>query len=327
MKRRQFIKLVGSSVASWPLAARAQQLAMPSIGILGSGSAADMVAQITAFRKGLNELGYIEGKNVLFEYRWAEGHNDRLPGLAAALVQQHVALIFTVGGTPPALAAKAATNAVPVLFGVGTDPVAFGLVASLSRPGGNATGVTSLFDEVAPKRLALLHELLPSVTSVGVLVNPTNPNAELQAKTLRQAMSQLGLQLHVHYAKSEADLNSAFAEMTQRHVGGLLIGADGFLETQGAQIAALSLDHELPTISFERNFPMRGGLMSYGGSFAETYRLLGVYAGRVLKGEKPADLPVQQSTRLELVINLKTAKALRIDVSPSLLSRADEVIE
>ena len=326
MRRREFITALGG-VTLWPATVWAQQLTMPSIGILGSGSGAEMMPQITAFRRGLNELGYIEGKNVLFEYRWAEGHNDQLPGLAAALVQQHVALICTVGGTPPALAAKAATNAVPVLFGVGTDPVAFGLVASLSRPGGNVTGVTSLFDEVAPKRLALLHELLPAVTSVGLIVNPTNPNAELQAKNLQQATSQLGLQLHVLYAKSEADLNSAFTEMTQHHVGGLLIGGDGFLETQEAQIAALSLRNELPTISFERNFPMRGGLMSYGGSFAETYRLLGVYAGRVLKGERPADLPVQQSTRLELVINLKTAKALRIDVPPPLLARADEVIE
>jgi putative ABC transport system substrate-binding protein len=325
MRRREFIALVGGAAAAWPVAAYAQQ--MPSIGILGIGSAANMVPQITAFRGGLNELGYIEGKNVRFEYRWAEGHNDRLPELATDLVEQHVSLIITVGGTPPALAAKAATSAVPVLFGIGTDPVAFGLVTSLNRPGGNVTGVTSLFDEVAPKRLALLHELLPAITSVGLLANPTNPNSKFQVKDLQQATSQLGLQLHVSYAESEADLNLAFMEMTEHHVGGLLVGADGLFAAKGAQIAALSSRTEMPTISFERNFPISGGLMSYGGSFAETYRLIGVYAGRVLKGERPADLPVQQSTRLELVINLKTAKALRIDVPPPLLARADEVIE
>ena len=325
MKRREFIALVGGAAAAWPVAAYAQH--MPSIGILGIGSAANMVPQITAFRGGLNELGYIEGKNVRFEYRWAEGHNDRLPELATDLVEQHVSLIITVGGTPPALAAKAATSAVPVLFGIGTDPVAFGLVTSLNRPGGNVTGVTSLFDEVAPKRLALLHELLPAITSVGLLANPTNPNSKFQVKDLQQATSQLGLQLHVSYAESEADLNLAFMEMTEHHVGGLLVGADGLFAAKGAQIAALSSRTEMPTISFERNFPISGGLMSYGGSFAETYRLIGVYAGRVLKGERPADLPVQQSTRLELVINLKTAKALRIDVPPPLLARADEVIE
>jgi len=327
MRRREFITALGVAAAAWPFAVGAQQSAMPLVGVLGSGSEADTVRQITAFRSGLSELGYIEGNNVLIQYRWAEGRNDRLPGLAAALVQQHVALILSVGGTPPALAAKAATNTVPILFGVGTDPVAYGLVASMSRPGGNITGVTGLFDEVAPKRLALLHELLPAVTSVGLLVNPTNPNAELQTKDLQKAATQLGLQLHVLYAKSEADLNLAFAEMTQKHVGGFLIGGDGFLGDQGSLIAALSIRNAVPAISFERGFPMRGGLMSYGGSFAETFRLLGVYAGRVLKGERPADLPVQQSTRLELVINLKTAKTLGLDVPPTLLSAADEIIE
>jgi putative tryptophan/tyrosine transport system substrate-binding protein len=327
MRRREFLGVIGGAAAAWPLAVWAQQSAIPLVGVLGSGSAAGTVRQITAFHSGLSESGYTEGKNVLIQYRWAEGYNDRLPELAAALVQQHVALILTVGGTPPALAAKVATNAVPILFGVGTDPVAYGLVASLSRPGGNATGVTALFDEVAPKRLALLHELLPTVTSVGLLVNPTNPNAELQTKELEQATSLLGLQLRVLYAKSEGDLNSAFAEMAQQHVGGLLIGGDGFLDNQASQIAALSMRNAMPTISFERNFPMRGGLMSYGGSFADTYRLLGVYAGRVLKGERPADLPVQRSTRLELVINLKTAKALGLEIPPTLLARTDEVIE
>jgi putative ABC transport system substrate-binding protein len=309
------------------LAARAQQSAMPLIGILGSGFAPDTVPQITAFRRGLSELGYIEGKTVLIEYRWAEGDNDRLPGLAADLVQQHTALILAVGGTPSALAAKAATGAVPILFGVGIDPVAYGLVASLSRPGGNVTGVTSMFDEVAPKRLALLHELIPAVTSVGLLVNPTNPNAEPQAKDLHQATRQLGLELEVLYAKSDADLDAAFAKMTQQHVGALLVGGDGFLESRRGRIVALAMRNVIPTISFERGFPVMGGLMSYGGSFADTYYTLGVYAGRVLKGERPADLPVQRSTKLELVINLKTAKALGLTVPPALLARADEVIE
>src|SRR5581483_308283 len=324
MQRRQLLAALGG-VTLWPAKLWAQQPAMPSIGILGVGSAGNS-PQISALRRGLSELGFVEGKNVRFEYRGAERHNQ-LPGLAAALVQENVALIVTIGGTPPALAAKAATSTVPIVFGIGTDPVAFGLVASLSRPGGNITGVTSLFDEVAQKRLALLHELLPAVTTVGLLVNPTNPNGEIQAKDLRQATLQLGLQLHVLHSKNEADLNSAFMEMAKQRIGALLVGADGFLEHQGAQIAALAVRNSIPTISFERGFPMRGGLMSYGGSFAETYRLVGLYAGRVLKGERPSDLPVQRSTKLELVINLKTARALGVDVPLHFQQLADEVIE
>ena len=327
MRRRQFVALLCGAAAMRSLAARAQQSAMPLIGILGSGFAPDTVPQITAFRRGISELGYIEGKTVLIEYRWAEGDNNRLPGLAADLLQQHVALILAVGGAPCALAAKAATGVVPILFGVGIDPVAYGLVASLNRPGGNVTGVTSLFDEVAPKRLALLHELIPAVTSMGLLVNPTNPNAEFQAKDLHQATRPLGLQLEVLYANCDADLDAAFAKMIQQHVGALLVGGDGFLESRRGRIAALAMRNVIPTISFERGFPVMGGLMSYGGSFADTYHSLGVYAGRILKGESPADLPVQRSTKLELVINLKTAKVLRLDVPPTLLARADEVIE
>jgi putative ABC transport system substrate-binding protein len=326
MRRRQLLAALGGATL-WPVAVRAQQSAMPLVGVLGSGSAAEAAPQLIALRRGLSELGYIEAKNVVFEYRWGEGHNERLPGLAADLVRQHVALIVTLGGTPPALAAKAASGAVPILFGVGTDPVAFGLVASLNRPGGNLTGVTALFDEVAPKRLALLHELVPAVTIVGLLVNPTNPNAELQTKDLQQATRRLGLQLQLLYAKSEADLNAAFAEMTQQHVGALMIGGDGFLENRKEQIAALAIRNGVPTISFERGFAKVGTVMSYGGSLADMYHLIGVDAGRILKGERPADLPVQQSTKLELVINLKSAKALGLSVSPSLLAQADEVIE
>jgi putative ABC transport system substrate-binding protein len=325
MRRWQLVAAF-AGVALLPSALWGQQ-PVPLVGVLAIGSAADTVPQITAIQKGLSELGFIEGKNVRIEYRWAEGHSDRLSALATALVQEHVALIMSVGGTPPALAAKAATGTVPILFGIGTDPVAFGLVASLNRPGGNLTGVTSLFDEVAPKRLALLHELLPAVTFVGLLVNPTNPNVETQTKQLQQATLQLGLQLQVLNAKSEADLDSAFAEMTKRHIGAILVGGDGFLESQRGRIAELAIGHMIPAISFERGFPMRGGLMSYGGSFTDTYHSLGVYAARILKGEKPADLPVQQSTKLELVINLKTAKVLGLDVPPALLARADEVIE
>jgi ABC-type uncharacterized transport system substrate-binding protein len=309
MRRREFIALFGGASALWLLAARAQQ-SMPVVGFLGSASAASAAPVIAAFRRGLGEIGYIEGKNVTFEYRWGEGQNSRLAALATDLVRRQMAVIVTTGGTPPALAAKAATSSIPIVFGVGTDPIAFGLVTSLNKPGGNLTGVTALFDEVAPKRLALLLELVPSAKIVGLLVNPSNPGAEAQSKDLRQAIDKLGLELHVVNAKTDSDLEAAFAIITQKRVG--------------AQLAA----HEaIPTISFERSFPTAGGLMSYGGSLADMYRLVGVDAGRILKGEKPADLPVQQSTKLELVINLKTARTLGLPMPPSLLAQADEVIE
>jgi putative ABC transport system substrate-binding protein len=282
---------------------------------------------IAAFRRGLGEIGYIEGKNVTFEYRWGEGQNSRLGALATDLVRRQMAVIVTTGGTPPALAAKAATSSIPIVFGVGTDPIAFGLVTSLNKPGGNLTGVTALFDEVAPKRLALLLELVPSAKIVGLLVNPSNPGAEAQSKDLRQAIDKLGLELHVVNAKTDSDLEAAFAIITQKRVGALLIGGDGFLDTRRERIAELAAHKAIPTISFERGFPKAGGLMSYGGSLADMYRLVGVDAGRILKGEKPADLPVQQSTKLELVINLKTARTLGLPMPPSLLAQADEVIE
>jgi putative ABC transport system substrate-binding protein len=326
MRRRKFIALFGGASALWLLAARAQQ-SMPVVGFLGSGSAAGAAPEIAAFRRGLGEIGYIEGKNVAFQYRWGEGQNSRLAALATDLVRRQVAVIVTTGGTPPALAAKAATSSIPIVFGVGTDPIAFGLVASLNKPGGNLTGVTTLFDEVAPKRLALLLELVPSAKIVGLLVNPSNPNSETQSKDLRQAVDKLGLELHVLNAKTDSDLEAAFAIMTQKRVEALLIGGDGFLENRRERIAELAAREAIPTISFERGFPTAGGLMSYGGSLADTYRLIGVDAGRILKGEKPADLPVQQSTKLELVINLKTAKTLDLPVPPTLLARVDEVIE
>jgi putative ABC transport system substrate-binding protein len=328
IRRRQFIALLGSAAAAWPRRARAERAAMPIIGFLSSESPPTAYApRIAGFHQGLGEAGYVEGKNVAVEYRWAGGQNDQLPGLAADLVGRRVAAIVTVGGTPPALAAKAATATIPILFHVGTDPIAFGLVASLNRPGGNLTGVTALFDEVAPKRLELLHELVPARMVVALLVNPSNPNAESQAKDMDQAARRLGLKLHILHAKSESDFDSAFAALAQLRAGALLIGGDAFLDNRSERIAALAVRDAVPTISFARSFPAAGGLMSYGGNLAEGYRLVGTYAGRILRGDKPADLPVMQATKLELVINLKTAKALSLTVPDKLLVAADEVIE
>jgi putative tryptophan/tyrosine transport system substrate-binding protein len=326
MRRREFIAGLGGA-AAWPVTVRAQQAGMPVIGILGSQSPAATASNIAAFRRGLSETGYVEGKNVAIEYRWGQGQNNRLQALAADLVQRRVAVIVTAGGTPPALAAKAATATIPIVFAVGTDPIAFGLVASLNRPGGNLTGVTALFDEVAPKRLELLQELVPATTIIALLVNPTNPNSETQSRDLQEAARKRGLRLHVLYASAERDFDAVFATIAQLRTGALLIGGDPFLEGREEQIAALATRDGVPTISFSRSFPARGGLMSYGASLTEMFRLVGVDTGRILKGEKPTDLPVQQSVKFELVINLKTAKALGLDVPPSLLARADEVIE
>jgi putative ABC transport system substrate-binding protein len=329
MNRREFIAALGSTAAAsaLPLVARAQQPATPVIGFLSSWSPEAFASEIAAFRGGLAEAGFIEGKNVTIEYRWAEGQNTRLSGLASDLVKRQVAVIVTAGGTPPALAAKAATATLPIVFAIGTDPVAFGLVDGLNRPGGNLTGVTSLFDEVAPKRLELLHELVPAATIVALVVNPTNPNSKTQSKDLQEAARTLGLELHILYAKAKDDFDAVFATAAQLRAGALLIGGDGFLGGSSSQIAALALRQAIPTVSFVRSFPAAGGLMSYGASLTDTYRLVGVETGRILKGEKPADLPVQQSTKVEMVINLKTAKALGLSVSPALLAQADEVIE
>jgi putative tryptophan/tyrosine transport system substrate-binding protein len=328
MRRRAFIKLIVGSAAAWPLAARAQQPAMPVIGFLGSASPDAWAGRLLAFRQGLSEIGYVDGKNLAIEYRWAEGQNNRLPAMAADLVRRQVAVIATPGSTPAALAAQAATTTIPIVFSIGGDPVQFGLVASLNRPGGNLTGGTFLSIEVGPKRLELLHELVPMATVVGLLVNPTNPNlAEPTTKNLRAAAHTLGLQLHILNASTDRDFDTVFATLIQLQLGALVIGADPFFSSRLEQLVALTGRHAVPTVYQSREFTAAGGLMSYGASFTDTFRTAGVYTGRILKGDKPADLPVQQVVKVELIINRKTAKALGLTVPLPLLGRADEVIE
>jgi len=310
---------------SWPLAARAQQAVMPVIGFLSGASAAAYKPFVAAFREGLSELGYVEGRNVIIEYRWGEGQYDRLPPLAAELVRRQAAVIIAPG--PAALAAKAATTTIPIVFAAGYDPVDLGLVGSLNSPGGNLTGTSMLNVEVVPKRLELLHELVPTVTVMGLLVNPTNPNAAIQLQDLQAAARTLGLQSHVLHARSERDFDTVFATLTELRAGALVIGADVFFNIRSAELAALALRHAVPAAYQYREFTAAGGLMSYGGSIIESYRQAGVYAGRILKGDKPADLPVQRSTKVELFLNLKTAKTLGLTVPLPLLGRADEVIE
>jgi putative ABC transport system substrate-binding protein len=324
MKRREFIILLGGAAAAWPVSARAQQR-MPVIGVLGTGSPGP-VAPGAAFRQGLSEAGYVEGRNVAIESRGAENQFDRLPALAADLVRRQVTVIYA-GAIRSALAAKAATATIPIVFSSSADPVQSGLVASLSRPGGNVTGVTSLATEVGPKRLEMLHEAVPAATLIGLLLNPTNPQTEAFLRDQQTAARILGVQLHVLNASAERDFDAAFATLVQLRAGGLVIGPDAFFSGRSEQLAALALRHAVPTIFQDRGFVAAGGLMSYGGSIAEASRLAGVYTGRILKGEKPADLPVQQATRVELAINMKTAKALGLTFPLTLLGRADEVIE
>jgi putative ABC transport system substrate-binding protein len=281
---------------------------------------------MAAFRRGLGEMSFVEGRNVAIEYRWADGQYDRLPAMAADLVRRQVTVI-AAGTTAAVLAAKAATRTVPIVFSVGANPIEMGLVASLARPGGNLTGVTTLGREVAPKRLELLHELVPTATTVAVLINPTNPTIEIILQDLQAAARTLGLQLHVLRASTERDFDAAFGTLAELRTGGLVIGSDAFFNTRAEQLAALALRRAVPTIYQFREFAAAGGLMSYGGSITDNYRLAGAYTGRILKGEKPADLPVQQATRVELIINMKTAKALGITFPITLLGRADEVIE
>jgi ABC-type uncharacterized transport system substrate-binding protein len=330
MKRREFIALLGGGgllLVAKVRRARGQQPAMPVVGLLGATTAHGYAAQLAAFCQGLSEAGFVEGRNVAIEYRWADDQYDRLPALAADLARRQVAVIATLGGNTASVAAKAATTTIPVVFHGSVDPVEAGLVASLNRPGGNVTGVVTLNMDTGQKRLELIHELLPAATTIGLLLNPTNAVAEIQSKDLQAAARTLGLQLRIANASTERDFDAAFATLSQGQVGGLVIGTDGFLVSQSEQLAALTVRYALPTIFQYRAFVTAGGLMSYGGSVTDSYRLSGVYTGRILKGEKPADLPVQQATKVELIINLKTASTLGITFPITLLGRADEVIE
>jgi putative ABC transport system substrate-binding protein len=326
-KRRALMTLLAGAVALWPLAARAQQQAMPVIGYLGAQSPAAFASRLTAFRQGLGETGYVDGKNVAIEFRWADGRHDRLPALAADLASRQVAVMVAPGGAPAALAAKSATTTIPIVFEMGADPIALGLVSSLSRPAGNLTGVSSLNVEVTPKRLEILLQFVPAATTIAALVNPTSPTAESQVKNLQAAARALGVQVHILNASSERDLEPAFETLHQLGAGGLVVASDTFFATHSERLADLAVRHGVPAITQTRDFTKAGGLVSYGGNFMESHRQAGVYTGRIIKGDKPADLPVQQVTHVELLINLKTAKALGITVPLPLLGHADELVD
>jgi putative ABC transport system substrate-binding protein len=325
--RREFITLLGGAAAAWPLAAPAQQPGMPVVGFLNFASTDGYRPMVTAFRQGLQESGYVEGRNVAIEFRWAEGRSDRLPAMAADLVHRQVTVIAATT-TPAALAAKAATTTIPIVFEMGGDPIRLGLVASFNRPGGNVTGVTQLNTEVTPKRLELLHELLPTATVIALLVNPTDPAlAEVVLRASQAAAQTFGLGLRVLNASTESDFDGVFANVIQLRAGGLVIGSDAFFTSRAEQLGALALRHAVPTVFQTRDFVAAGGLVSYSGDITDAYRLAGGYTARILKGDKPGELPVQQSTKVEMFLNLKTAKALGITVPLPLLGRADEVIE
>jgi putative ABC transport system substrate-binding protein len=326
IRRRSFITLLGGAAAGgWPLRAWAQQRGMPLVAFINSGSAGGYQHVVVAFRQGLKEAGYVEGQNVTVEYRWAEGQFDRVPVIALELVSRGVAVI--VANSPGVQAIKSAVTTIPIVFTTALDPVQIGLIASLARPGGNVTGATSLAVELIPKQLEIARDLLPAATSIDMLVNPTNPNTDTMSREGQAAARTLGLQLHVLKASAERDLDTIFATFGQRHSGALVISPDALFSSNSQQLAALTAKHAVPAISSLREFPAAGGLMSYGGSLSDAYRLAGIYTGRILKGEKPAELPVQQTAKIELVINLKTAKALGITVPLTLRGRADEVIE
>jgi putative tryptophan/tyrosine transport system substrate-binding protein len=326
MRRRDILSLLGGAAVSWPVALRAQQPAMPVIGFLAAGSPSDVNLVSVAFRQGLKEGGYVEGENLVIEYRWAEGHYDRLPALAADLVNRQVAVIVAVGGDPAALAAKAATATIPIVFNSGTDPVALGLVASLNRPAGNVTGVSMLSSMLLAKQLELLREVVPTAVTISFLVNPNNPNTEERTTEMQEAVRAVGQRLHVVTVSVEAELEPAFATI-ERRAGALIVPADPFFANQRDHLIALADRYALPASYPFREDAVAGGLMSYGPPRADVFRLVGIYTGRILKGAKPADLPVQQSTKIELIINLNTAKALGLTLPITVLGRADEVIE
>jgi putative tryptophan/tyrosine transport system substrate-binding protein len=325
VKRREFITLLGgAAVASWSRVA--EQPAMPVVGFLSVGPPDRSATRVVAFRQGLSQTGFDEGRNVAIEYRWADGQYDRLPALAADLVRGHVTVI-AAPGLLPGQAAKAATTTIPIVFTSDSDPIELGLIASLNRPGGNLTGVATLGAELGPKRLELVHELVPTATVIAALIRPTGPDAEDQSRDLQAAARTMGLELHILHASTEREIEAVFATVARMRAGALVIGVDVFFNSRSGKLAALTLRHAVPTIYQFREFVAAGGLMSYGGSITDSFRLAGIYTGRILKGEKPGDLPVQQTTKVELIINLKTAKALGLTVPATLLARTDEVIE
>jgi putative tryptophan/tyrosine transport system substrate-binding protein len=327
MKRREFITLLGSATAAWPFAARAQQPPTPVIGFLGPGLAESDADRVKAFRQGLSETGFIDGQNLTIEYRWAEGHYDRLPTLATELVGKRVSAIVTANATAAALAAKAATSTIPIVFIIGGDPVQFGLVASLNRPGGNVTGVSFLANLLVAKQLELLQEFVPAASEFGLLVNPSNPNAESDTRHAKAAADSLGRKIHVVYTSTGGDLDAAFTALIEQSVAALVVVPDALFVDQREQLATLAARHAIPTIYSNRIYADAGGLISYGASQLDAHRQAGIYVGRIFRGEKPADLPVIQPTKFELVINLKTARALNLQVPAKLLVLADEVIE
>jgi putative ABC transport system substrate-binding protein len=326
MRRREFTTVLVGAAATWPLATYAQQ-PLPVIGYLSSRSLDDSVNLVAAFRKGLGETGYVEGKNIAIEYRWAEGQYDRLPAMATDLVRRGAAVLVTTGGEPSALAAKAATSTIPIVFTTGGDPVKIGLVESLNRPGGNATGVSLLTTAPEAKRLGLLHELVSATKIVGVLIDPNYQEAQAQARELNDASGQIRQPIHIEFAKNDGELEKAFEALVHAGVDALLVCADPFFDTRQERIVAFAARHRLPAIYQFREYALGGGLMSYGISLPDGYRQVGIYAGQILKGAKPADLPIVQSIKFEFVINLKSAKVLGLEVPPMLLARADEVIE
>jgi ABC-type uncharacterized transport system substrate-binding protein len=327
MKRREFIMLIGGAAAAWPLAVRAQQAAMPVIGYLSARSPDDTAHLVVAFRKGLSESGFVEGQNVTIEYRWALGQHDQLPALALELVQRPVDVIVSTGGESAALAAKRATSTIPIAFVIGSDPVVLGLAASYNQPGGNATGINILTAALEPKRLGILHQLVPQAETIAVLLNPNFPSYERQLRDVQEAARAMGLKIHVLRAATDREIDTGFETVAQEHIAAITVAADPFFDTRRDKLVALAARHAVPTMYHFREFAAAGGLMSYGIDLRDTYRQIGVYAGRILRGAKPANLPVLQPTKFEFVINLKTAKALGLTIPSGVLSTADAVIE